>query len=548
VYGIIGIRNQDGTVPHDIEQWWRANGTGALTYSALVGAFAPHVAQRQALLASIIEPSPSDSAEKLKTPTAGHRALAELVAAGYVRVVITTNFDRLIERAASEAGVEAQVLTGEADLRAMLPIQHTKCTIVKLHGDYQKANLLNVEDELDQYPENLARLLNRVLDEYGLFAIGWSGETDTALCRAIRATSQNPFGRYFGVRHEPSSQIQDFVATQKGVAMPISTGDEFFDRLVATIKEVENRPQRPLKLAALVGTTKRLLSQGRTRIELRELLLREARLLKETLDGLEAVQGPYKVDLAATAERSQPIAGAIATGCFYGETSQHDLWTDAFRVVADQPDPRSGYAWRQRGGLRRLPACIAMYAGVLAAWAAEDVKMIDQLLNCELRSTVFRGEERCQGSTPAYIALNPAEVIDSNDLGLGEGKWPNMVSNEVIVAIRPVLADVFPASTDFGFAYEDVEYLLALLQEDWYSTTGYTRWEGRTFHAGVINMPGAFVGAQPTPAPERFERRQGRLSATALVEFGMFGRDPERLAKAQERVLAGLPAVPGSIR
>jgi hypothetical protein len=147
--------------------------------------------------------------------------------------VITTNFDRLIERAVSEAGVEAQVLTGEADLQAMLPIQHTKCTIVKLHGDYQKANLLNVEDELDQYPENLARLLNRVLDEYGLFAIGWSGETDTALCRAIRATSQNPFGRYFGVRHEPSSQIQDFVATQKGVAMPISTGDEFFDRLVA---------------------------------------------------------------------------------------------------------------------------------------------------------------------------------------------------------------------------------------------------------------------------------------------------------------------------
>ena len=41
---------------------------------------------------------------------------------------------------------------------------------------------------------------------------------------------------------------------------------------------------------------------------------------------------------------------------------------------------------------------------------------------------------------------------------------------------------------------------------------------------------------------------ESTLSATALVEFGMFGRDPERLAKAQERVLAGLPAVPGSIR
>jgi NAD-dependent SIR2 family protein deacetylase len=38
-----------------------------------------------------------DRQEGRKTPTAAHRAIAALVRSGYIRVLITTNFDRLLE-------------------------------------------------------------------------------------------------------------------------------------------------------------------------------------------------------------------------------------------------------------------------------------------------------------------------------------------------------------------------------------------------------------------------------------------------------------------
>ncbi len=38
-------------------------------------------------------------------PTAGHKAIAQMVAKGYFRVIITTKFDRLMEQALDAEGV-----------------------------------------------------------------------------------------------------------------------------------------------------------------------------------------------------------------------------------------------------------------------------------------------------------------------------------------------------------------------------------------------------------------------------------------------------------
>jgi NAD-dependent SIR2 family protein deacetylase len=87
----------------------------------------------------------------LKVPGRAHLALAELVAHGYVKVIVTTNFDRLIETALLRAGIEAHMLSGPGDLAGMIPLQHTACTVIKLHGDYQQANLINTDAELSEY-------------------------------------------------------------------------------------------------------------------------------------------------------------------------------------------------------------------------------------------------------------------------------------------------------------------------------------------------------------------------------------------------------------
>ena len=56
-------------------------------------------AERGQLFRSYFEPSEQEREEGRKLPTAGHHAIARLVSGGYIRVIVTTNFDRNLERA-----------------------------------------------------------------------------------------------------------------------------------------------------------------------------------------------------------------------------------------------------------------------------------------------------------------------------------------------------------------------------------------------------------------------------------------------------------------
>jgi hypothetical protein len=89
--------------------WWARSGRGEPRYDVLLDGLAPTDAARQALLRGYFDPLPPVGPVN---PTDGHRALAWLCATGLVRVILTTNFDRLLERALEEAGASPQVIAG----------------------------------------------------------------------------------------------------------------------------------------------------------------------------------------------------------------------------------------------------------------------------------------------------------------------------------------------------------------------------------------------------------------------------------------------------
>lgn len=538
-------RHRDGAVPDDIEVWWTANKEVPLGYSAVVEAIAPTIGQRQALLKSIIEPSQDEIRAGLKIPGPAHHALAELVARGYVKVIVTTNFDRLIETALRGAGIEEQMLSGPGDLAGMIPLQHTACTVIKLHGDYQQANLINTDAELAEYDPAWLALLRTVLAEYGLFTIGWSGQSDTVLRREIEAAAGQRYGCFLGIRGEPIPEVQTLVAERRAAIVPVTTADEFFDKLTGTLTEIAQRPAAPLQTSAVVGATKRLISQGRLKIELRDVLLREAGLLKDRLDRLQ----PFSPDqylqwLADIQQWGQPLAGALAAGCFYAPEHRR-LWIDVFRLVAAQPQPLSGPMWQQGQALRRLPATMLLYAGVLGAWGADDAAMIKDLLRQQMRHSFLDhdGSLRELTSCPAFVALAPPEVIDTDALGLGPGA--NHSSNQVVRAIMPVLRDEFPVAPDFAAAFEEVEYLMALLQHNWYEASGipgHARWGRATFHSGLIAVPGAILGPQPESVSMRLHNRLGRLDIASFE--GMFEDGEEGMTNAEAAIAEYLASSP----
>lgn len=105
--------------------WWARHGGGVpLGYSSLLNALAPTAAGRSQLLRRYFEASGADRQLGRKLPTAAHLAVADLVAAGFVRVVLTTNFDRLLEVALEQRGLQPQVIHRPDQIAAMTPLVH----------------------------------------------------------------------------------------------------------------------------------------------------------------------------------------------------------------------------------------------------------------------------------------------------------------------------------------------------------------------------------------------------------------------------------------
>jgi hypothetical protein len=94
----------------------------------------------------------------------------------YIQVVVTTNFDRLMEQALESVGVVPTVIVSPETASGMVPLVHSGPTIVKVNGDYLDSRIKNTEEELSRYDPAMDRLLDQIFDEYGLIICGWSAE------------------------------------------------------------------------------------------------------------------------------------------------------------------------------------------------------------------------------------------------------------------------------------------------------------------------------------------------------------------------------------
>lgn len=89
----------EGVDPEQLEDapeaWWANQGRPEARYDTILSALATTDAARRALLRHYFDPPPAEGGPVL--PTAAHAGLAGLCESGRVRLVLTTNFDRLIE-------------------------------------------------------------------------------------------------------------------------------------------------------------------------------------------------------------------------------------------------------------------------------------------------------------------------------------------------------------------------------------------------------------------------------------------------------------------
>jgi len=202
------------------------------------------------MLRDYFDPPPEKGGPALPTPA--HEALANLCATGRIRLIVTTNFDRLIERALDAAGLSPQVISSPAAVSGMIPLPHSPMTLIKLHGDYAAAGLRNSPDELSTYPDEWNGLLDRIFDDFGLLVIGWSADYDVALASAITRTPSHRYPTFWATHGDgPSETARRLIAVRQATTIETTSANEFLVDLgqrIGRLDEIVSRRSRPTPL------------------------------------------------------------------------------------------------------------------------------------------------------------------------------------------------------------------------------------------------------------------------------------------------------------
>jgi hypothetical protein len=324
----------------DWAKWYREKTGQEPNYSLLLEEIASSPDERRAILHRYIEPDEQDRAEGRKIPTKAHHAIAQLVRAGYVRVIATTNFDRLMENALREQGIEPTVVASADALAGAEPLTHSRCYVLKLHGDYKDARILNTDQELSAYPESYNGLLDRIFDEHGLIICGWSGEWDHALRAAFLRAPNRRYPVYWAARGALGAGAQELVAHRAARTVPITGADEFFQTLQQRVETLEqSQRQNPLSVELLVNSTKRYLAKPEYRIQLDELFAQETERLLDQLDGdTFAAQGQWSQESFRARVRlyeslTEPLARMAGVLGRWGDGNEFDVVLDVLRSL-----------------------------------------------------------------------------------------------------------------------------------------------------------------------------------------------------------------------
>ena len=212
----------------------------------------------------------------IKTPTPAHRAIARLVARGFISVILTTNFDRLLEAALGDEGVEPVVSSADATEGAV-PVTHQRCLVVKLHGDYLDDRIKNTEAELAAYDPRMDAYLDRILDEFGLVVCGWSGDWDLALRSAIERCKSRRYTTTWVAVGKPSARASGLIALRGAQVVTTTGADAFFGSLVEKVVSLADLgTMPPASVATAVASLKRYVAEDRHRVRLDDLVMEEA--------------------------------------------------------------------------------------------------------------------------------------------------------------------------------------------------------------------------------------------------------------------------------
>lgn len=482
----------------DPAAWYRGKSGRDADYSKLLDDLAKTPAERQQLLRTYMEPNEQEREAGEKQPTAAHRAIAVLAAKGFVKVILTTNFDRLMETALSDEGVVPTTLSSPDQVKGALPLIHTKCCVFKLHGDYLDTRIKNTPAELNEYPSESDQLLERIFDEFGLVVCGWSAEWDGALRKAIYRTESRRFTTYWALRDDAGDEAQRLIDHRQAQVIRIKDADEFFKTVQQSVQSIEEYSIRhPLSTEIAVANLKRYISENRYRIQLSDLI-KDA--VEQVVEKTPIPKG--ELNLMKSARRYEEACSTLLAmalvGGSWAEEDHEQVWQQALDRISSR--------WSNTIGsdpilntLQRYPATLLLYALGIGAVEADRLRFLGRMLETPIRIG--------PSNVPAVRILNSPNFLENR-------------INHIHDTLRPYAKHIIPSDDRYTLMFDKFEILvslsLAYKKSQLSEAERDQAWRFGGFRSRSDNIKRVMQEMEETLRTER--------DALPFVESGIFGK------------------------
>lgn len=464
-----------GVPPSDaeVESWWEANGDDQeLGYSNLLENLGATPAARSSLLNRYFEPTEEERAEGFKVPGKAHEAIAALVRRGSVKVIVTTNFDGLIEQALEAVSIPHQVIAA-GDVEARKPLAHSGCTVVKIHGDYRSLVQKNTVEELSDYSPAMKELLQEIVENYGLVINGWSADWDHALVSAIKGRRARRYPMYWSILHALGATAGNLAEQQGAGVIAGSMADEFFPDLLHRLEALDSLSTPPLTEEMAIARLKKLLPYRESFIEIRDLLEDEIGKITQVLRA-RGQMFPAEVDTAEAfqdsclqlRDASRILVRLVATGVMLDRDRIHtELWLWALQRLLKAKQEASGTYQDAWTNLAHYPAALTLRAIAMTAvtHGREDVFIK------AATEPKWRGQFTNSPAEPAFLVLHDYRVV-SDGLAKAMPRWNGTqwiypISELLAADMKELLEDMLDDPAEVMVASQRAEYRMAMAHQ-----------------------------------------------------------------------------------
>jgi NAD-dependent SIR2 family protein deacetylase len=389
---------QGTTNVEDWHQWYKDKYGYSASYSSLLEALVKTPTERVQLMKSFFEPTDEEKELGWKEPTKAHEAIAKLAKDGYIRVILTTNFDRLLERALEAEGVIPQVICHESDIEKSTPIIHGKyLTVIKINGDYIDCRFRNTTEELDDYPEPMKKYVRRIFEDYGLITCGWSAVWDKGLMDIINSSSSSRYNSFFTNVGEASDTMRALATSRHGEIMQIKGADDLFTELYEQVKALEqSNTSHNMSHDMMMARVKKYLSSEQYNIEYSDLIE------KLGIEAYDKIMAKANYNFSVTPEQfstyfelhhntMRSLMDAAILAVRWGKTYHIEIFGDVLVKLCTKPLKNGERFIEETQYLHALGATLLLNAIGIACVKYERLTELNKILKLSVPAGNFMG-------------------------------------------------------------------------------------------------------------------------------------------------------------